>query len=177
MSGFALLASLNAPDGSGNFDFTGLSLGSVKVLRIIGGGLVVNASARPFMQVSVSGSFLTGASDYTWGACNVLSTSGSNNNDGDAADSFWALTSDDTDWRIGTGSGRSGGFEVYIDRPGSSLIKRMVGRSWVVGPTSQGHIHPLLGRLLASGGTGAIDGIRVGGSLITAGVVRLYTLS
>lgn len=169
---WSILATLDTPT-AGAFTFTGLSLGSVKRLRVqIWGVTVTNDGTDLGVQYSIGSAFIT--SGYTF-VTHAETSSSSNNPDSATSVASLLLCGNDANWDTGNAATKGVQSDVYISNPGStSKYKQVSYRTAGQGPTANCVFSTGCGHVANAG---AIDGIKVNGtSNLLAGYVRLWTI-
>jgi hypothetical protein len=152
-----IIARLTAPS-SDMLSFTGLDLTSYRMVTLLVWGLTVGTDdASVWLRVSQGGSFLSGASDYSY----VLSTgvtSGSTETEASNAAAKIALTDDSANFSVGNAAGE--GFITRIE-----IVNRESGEPHYLtfngahtGPTGSGMMTN--GEGVVNSST-ALDGLRI----------------
>lgn len=160
------IASVTA-SGASTVDFTTIPAG-VGALLLTGTGITVSVdAARIDMRFSQGGTFLSGASDYSWNNLAGVFAGGLSPN-GDTADNEITLALD-----VGNAAGEWAEFELTITSPlASGNRKAAFGRITWMNPSTQYVAGFPSGNLIAN--TNAIDGVRI---LPSSGTISgLFTL-
>jgi hypothetical protein len=152
-----VISRLTSPT-SDQLSFTGLTLTGYRLVTLHVWGVTVGTDdASVWLRVSQSGSFLSGASDYTYVTVS-RSTGGSNENEVSAAAAQIALSDDTANWSVGNAAGES--FVTRIE-----VVNRESGDPCYVtfngahtGPT--GNSVMVNGQGIVKNST-AIDGLRI----------------
>lgn len=158
-----IIARLTSPT-SDILTFSGLDLSPYRVVTLMVWGLAVGTDdARPYLQVSQGGSFISGASDYSF-VHTSRSTSGSTENETSNAAAQIVLADSTANWGVGNAAGE--GFMSRIE-----IVNRESGPCYVT--FNGAHTGPT-GNAVMTNGEGvvnnstAIDGLRI---LMSAGTM------
>lgn len=172
---WTLLASMDAPDGNGDFAFTGLDFSPYAMIQVVGVGLRSDTDGNHlFFQFTIGGTAQSGASDYRL-AHHSLSSTPASTNGGDTSVGLLRQMHHTSTWAWGNASGQSISFTALLDVPDSTPLYKKIQTNcvwqgdtdtWVAGSVAMGFLQK---------NTDGIDGIRIYGNLgdLVSGHVRL----
>ena len=129
-----IISTITSPT-SNALTFSGLSLSGYRIITLRVDGLTVGTDdAEVLLQVSQSGSWLTGASDYAY-VMVVRSTGGSTEDQSSTAASSIRLTDPTANWSVGNAAGEVFSARIELVNRESGMPRQFTSTGAHVGPT------------------------------------------